>query len=231
MLNNKFVLVGVGIGIAVVAILLLRSDANERIIEDVAPRAVAGDITIVAFGDSLTAGYGLPANEAYPAKLETALRAQGASVRVINAGVSGETTRGSLERAAFIRAQNPDIVLLGIGGNDALRQLSLEEAKANITETIKILQGGANPPAVLLLRMQAPINAGLSYKQTFDAMYSNIAETEEVILIPFLTAEVFLDSTNKLPDGIHLNAKGYQTVVEQYMLPVVVPLVEQMEGE
>ena len=124
----------------------------------VTPRAIAPEtgVKIIAFGDSLTAGYGLSASEGYPAQLEAALRAEGLSVTVINSGVSGETTRGNLERAAFIRNQNPDLVLLGIGGNDALRQLPIEETQKNIEETITTLQGGVNPPVVVLLEMQAP---------------------------------------------------------------------------
>jgi acyl-CoA thioesterase I len=230
-METKKLLILIGVVVAgAVAFFWLRPDNNERIISKVVPRAAGADITIVAFGDSLTAGYSLPENEAYPAKLEAALKAEGKSVKVINAGVSGETTRGNLERAEFIRRQNPDIVLLGIGGNDALRQLSLDEAKKNITETIKILNSVENPPVVVLLTMQAPLNAGLAYKKTFDAMYSSIAEEQNVILAPFLTTEVFLNSDNKISDGIHLNATGYGIVVDEYLMPVVLPLVEQMES-
>lgn len=230
---SKQLIFGV-VGVAVLAGGLfwwLKPTANERIIADVPARAVEGEILIVALGDSLTAGYGLPIGEAYPAQLEAALRAEGKSVRVVNAGVSGETTKGTLERAEFIRSQNADIVLLGIGGNDALRQLSLDEAKKNITETIKILKSGENPPVIVLLQMQAPINAGLSYKKTFDAMYPAIAEEQEVLLTPFLTLYVFLNPKNKLADGIHLNAKGYGIVVQDYILPVMLPLLEEFEGQ
>ncbi len=228
--TKKLVLLGGLVVAGIASFFLLRSDSNERILSEVTPRTTAGDITIVAFGDSLTAGYDLSANEAYPAKLEAALKAEGKSVRVINAGISGETTRGNFERAEFIRNQNPDIVLLGIGGNDALRQLSLEEAKKNITETIKTLKSGENPPVIVLLQMQAPINAGLSYKKTFDAMYPAIAEEQGVLLAPFLTLDVFLNPENKLADGIHLNATGYGIVVDEYLMPVVLPLIEQLES-
>ena len=228
MLNKTTLLILVGIAFIIGVFFWLRPDANESIISNVSPRTTDGEVVIVAFGDSLTAGYGLPAQEAYPAKLEASLRAEGKSVRVINAGVSGETTRGNLERAEFIRGQNPDIVLLGIGGNDALRQLPVETAKSNITETINILQSGENPPIVVLLQMQAPLNAGLAYKREFDAMYEALAEQEQVLLVPFLTAEVFLNVENKLADGIHLNATGYQKVVDDYMLPTLVPLIDQL---
>jgi acyl-CoA thioesterase-1 len=229
MLNKAHILIAV-LGVAVIALifLLVRKDTNERIIDNLPDRVTEGGVTIIAFGDSLTAGYDLPAFEAYPAQLEAALRAQGYAARVINAGVSGETTRGNLERARFIRSQNPDIVLLGIGGNDALRLLPIEETKKNIGETIDILQSGANPPVVVLLQMQAPLNAGLGYKRSFDEMYTALAKEKGTLLTPFLTLELFLQPENKLPDGIHLNATGNKLVVDEYLIPVLVPLLEQI---
>jgi len=177
--------------------------------------------TIIAFGDSLTAGYGLPSSESYPAQLGKRLIEAGYDVSVINSGVSGETTRGNLERAQFIRDQNPDIVLLGIGGNDALRILPLSETRNNMRETIETLQSGDNPPVILLLQMQAPLNAGVAYKEEFDSLYTSLALETDVTLVPFLTEEVFLDANNKLNDGIHLNRVGYGKVVDLYIVPEV----------
>jgi acyl-CoA thioesterase-1 len=177
--------------------------------------------TVIAFGDSLTAGYGVAQYEAYPAILETMLRDAEYSVSVINAGVSGETSRGNLERASFIRGQNPDVVILGIGGNDALRGLPPSETEKNIMETIEVLKSGENPPQILLLRMQAPLNAGTTYKRAFDALYETIAEKKGVALVPFLTEDIFFDPENKLPDGIHYNVRGYTKVVETYLFPEV----------
>ncbi len=215
--------------VSVVAGAILFFGGDDKI-ANIEPRQVSTTegVKIIAFGDSLTAGYGLPANESYPAQLETELTKRGYSVTVINSGVSGETTRGNLERAAFIRKQNPDIVLLGIGGNDALRLLPVEETEKNIEETIKILKGGENPPVVVLLRMQAPINVGLGYKQTFDSLYEKIAQSQEVILLPFLTAEVFLNQANKLSDGIHLNKTGYKQVVDLYLIDTLSEIVEKI---
>ena len=184
--------------------------------------ATAKDFKIVAFGDSLTAGYNLPASESYPAELESRLSGLGFSVQVINSGVSGETTRGNLERAPFIRSQNPEIVLLGIGGNDALRSLPVTETKKNMAETIRILQSGTNPPTVLLLQMQSPLNSGFAYKQSFDAIYPSLASTYNTPLVAFLTEEIFLNSSNLLSDGIHLNKKGYAEAVEKHILPAVI---------
>ena len=206
-------------------------DDNASVIQTIDERGpVAGGITIIAFGDSLTAGYGLPINESYPAQLDAALKASGKQVKVINAGISGETTRGNLERAQFIRSQNPDIVLLGIGGNDALRALPVSDTKANIIKTIETLKNGENPPVIILLKMQSPLNAGLSYKREFDAMYEEIAQSQEILLVPFLTAEVFLKQENKLEDGIHLNKAGYARVIEDYLLEPVIDVIEKIEG-
>ena len=227
-------IISVVIGVIVLAgagyFFFLR-DGNQSAINTISERPqAAGGVTIIAFGDSLTAGYGLPINESYPAQLGAALKARGLQATVINAGVSGETTRGNLERAEFIRSQNPDIVLLGIGGNDALRALPVSDTKGNIIKTIETLKSGENPPVVILLKMQSPLNAGLSYKREFDAMYEEIADSEEIILVPFLTTEIFLKQENKLQDGIHLNKVGYGKVVEDYLLEPVTEVIEKLEG-
>lgn len=227
-------IINIGVGVAVLAIAVyffFLRDSNQAALDTISERPQAsGGVTVIAFGDSLTAGYGLPINESYPAQLDAALKAEGIQATVINAGVSGETTRGNLERAEFIRSQNPDIVLLGIGGNDALRELPVVDTKANIIQTIKTLKSGENPPVVVLLKMQSPLNAGLSYKREFDAMYEEIAESEEIILVPFLTAEIFLKQENKLSDGIHLNKVGYGKVVQDYLLEPVTEVIEKIEG-
>ena len=185
-------------------------------------------VEIIAFGDSLTAGYDLPQDEAYPAQLEKILREKSYAVTVINSGVSGETTRGSLERANFIRSQNPDVVILGIGGNDALRFLHIGDTRENMTSTINILKSGINPPRVVLLQMAAPINAGQKYKQEFDSLYGDLARTNDLILVPFITNAIFLDPKNKLSDGIHYNQQGYQKVIEKYLFPEIEVLVRDI---
>ena len=121
-------------------------------------------------------------------------------------------------------------MLLGIGGNDALRALPLEDTKANVSKTIDILQGGENPPVVILLQMQAPLNAGLTYKQTFDAIYKDVSKEKEVMLLPFITTEVFLRPEYKLSDGILLNKAGYQKVIESYLLEQVAEVVKKLGG-
>jgi len=202
---------------------------NQKNISKIEPReSVFAEIKIIAFGDSLTAGYGVTNNETYPAQLETVLVSLGYSVSVINAGVSGETSRGNLERADFISKQKPDVVLLGIGGNDALRSLPIIETKNNILNTIKILKNTSHPPVIILLQMQAPINSGLSYKKQFDDIYSEIAKETNVLLVPFITREIYMDAQNKLPDGIHLNRLGYEKVIDNYILPDLIKVLEQL---
>ena len=229
----KILSIGLSIVVLVGAIYFFYvRDDNQAALNTISERGpVAGVVTIIAFGDSLTAGYGLPINESYPAQLDAALEAQGIQAKVINAGVSGETTRGNLERAEFIRSQNPDIVLLGIGGNDALRALPVTDTKTNIIQTVETLKSGENPPVVMLLKMQSPLNAGLSYKREFDAMYEEIARSQEILLVPFLTTEIFLNQENKLSDGIHLNKVGYGRVVEGYLLKSVVEVIERLEDK
>ena len=225
------------IGIIVLLTLMgvwffMRDNANDAIIEDLPTReGIPSNFTIISFGDSLTAGYGLPTAESYPAQLESVLQAKGYDVAVINSGVSGETTRGNFERAPFIRSQNPDLVLLGIGGNDALRLLPVAEARKNIADTIETLESGDNPPIVLLLKMQAPLNVGLAYKKEFDAIYDSLGEEYGLIVVPFLTAEVFLDKDNKISDGIHLNKMGYKKVVDEYLTPTLETILNQVTSQ
>lgn len=224
---NLQTLLGLGAGLLLFLFWFFGDDNTAAKVEPRVSIAPSG-LQIIAFGDSLTAGYGLPASEAYPAQLGAELTKRGYSVNVINSGVSGETTRGNLERATFIRSQNPDIVILGIGGNDALRLLPVAETKNNIQKTIEILQGGNNPPVVVLLRMQAPINVGLAYKQSFDSLYVDLAKEYKLELLPFITAELFLDTSNKLSDGIHYNQQGYKKVIEMYLLEPLTKIITEM---
>jgi acyl-CoA thioesterase-1 len=220
----------VGLFTLFLIIVIYAFTGNDSAISNIEPRQISPQtgIKIIAFGDSLTAGYGLPLNDAYPAQLETRLSELGFITTVINSGVSGETTRGNLERAEFIRNQNPDIVLLGIGGNDALRLLPLEETKQNIKKTISILKGGKNPPVVVLLQMKGPLNAGLSYAVDFKEMYEEFADEYDLVLVPFITVELFLKSEYKLPDGIHYNKAGYGQVIELYLLEAILKIIEKM---
>ena len=229
-MNKTIKLIIFTITIAIIIVMLFSRSTEEVIISNIEPRETTNDkmVKIIAFGDSLTAGYGLQINESYPAELERKLKDRELSVEVINSGVSGETSKGNLERAEFIRDQNPDIILLGIGGNDALRFLPVEDTKNNIEDTILTLKDTANPPVIVLLQMQAPINAGLDYKQNFDSIYTDLAKKHELILLPFITLEIFSNKEYKLSDGIHFNQAGYSKIVELYLLEPVTSIVKKL---
>ncbi len=177
--------------------------------------------TIVAFGDSLTAGYGLPLYESYPYQLEEKLKAKGLDIKVINAGVSGETSKGNNERANFIKEQNPDMVIWGIGGNDALRALPVKDMKSNMESTIQILQSAESKPKILMLEMQSPLNAGFKYKKEFDAVYRDLSKKYDLPLVPFLMASVFLNPDLMLEDRIHPNKAGYAKLIDDNLFSVV----------
>lgn len=191
----------------------------------------ASAIRIVAFGDSLTAGYNLPLESAYPAILEQALTERGHDVEVINSGVSGETSAGGVRRAEFIKSLDPDIVLFGLGGNDALRLLSPIELEKNLSEALTILRSGDHSPKILLIGMRAPGNADASYRRSFDAVYPKLAEQFKLPLVPFFLEGVALDPRYTLPDGIHPNREGYQIIVEKTILPIVEPLLKAVPRE
>jgi acyl-CoA thioesterase-1 len=196
-----------------------------------APTVVSAPaIRIVAFGDSLTAGYNLPMDEAYPALLERMLLDQGRSVEVVNSGVSGETSAGGVRRAEFVRSLDPDIVLFALGGNDALRLLSPAELEKNLAEALTTLRSRANPPRVLLIGMRAPANADAAYRAAFDAVYPKLAQQFGLPLVPFFLEGVALDPRYTLPDGIHPNQAGYQIIVDRTLLPPLVEMLNELEG-
>ncbi len=187
--------------------------------------AVAEKVRIVAFGDSLTAGYGLPLDQSYPALLEQALLSRGHIVEVINSGVSGETSAGGVRRVDFIRSLDPDIVLFGLGGNDALRLLSPEDLEKNLDDTLALLRKGDDAPYVLLLGMRAPGNVDQQYRQAFDEVYPRLAEKYTIPLVPFFLQDVALDPRYTQGDGIHPNMAGYEYIVENHLISPVEKLL------
>ena len=220
MKNVKIILIIIVVILAILSLgyFNLKKDNKEIIIKQ---NNQSAKYTIVAFGDSLTAGFGLPLSESYPYQLEEILKNEGFDVKVINAGVSGETTKGNNERATFIRDQNPDMVIWGIGGNDALRALSVSEMKSNMESTINILQSAESKPKILILEMQSPLNAGFAYKKEFDSVYKDLSKKYNLPLVPFLVASVFLNRDLMLDDRIHPNKNGYAKLIEDNLLKVV----------
>jgi acyl-CoA thioesterase-1 len=180
--------------------------------------AIAAPTTILAFGDSLFAGYGVAQGENIPTRLEQALRADGRDVRIVNASVSGDTTADGVSRLDWSLADKPDLVMLELGANDALRGLDPEIARANLDQILRRLKAAHIP--VLICGMLAPRNLGPAYAQKFDPIYADLAKTYDAPLYPFILDGVALDPALNQEDGMHPNPKGV-TVIVQRLLPAV----------
>lgn len=188
--------------------------------------ATAGDpLRILVLGDSLTAGYGLKAEEAFPAQLEQALLAAGHNVSVINAGVSGDTAAGGLARLDWALSDRPQIVILELGANDALRGLPPEQTRKNLEAIITRLQD--EKIAVLLTGMRSPRNYGFSHYNKFDRIFPELAEQYEVAFYPFFLEGVATESRYNLNDGMHPNHEGVKVIV-QGILSTVEALLNQL---
>ncbi len=173
------------------------------------------DQLVVAFGDSLYAGYRLAPNEGLAPQLQAALQADGINVRVHNAGVSGDTTAAGKTRLAFVLDsldRKPDLVVLGLGGNDMLRGIKPAETKANMTAMMDELKRRDIP--VVLTGMLAAPNLGADYVNSFNRIFPALADTYDAALYPFFLDGVVTDAALMLPDNIHPNAKGVLRVVE-----------------
>jgi acyl-CoA thioesterase-1 len=177
--------------------------------------------TIAVLGDSLSAGYGLPESEAFPAVAEELLRERGHDVRVLNAGVSGDTTAGGLNRLDWILQQEPQILVVELGGNDALRGQPLENIEANLRQIV--LRAREHGVQVLLLGMDLPANYGPEYSRGFAAIYERVARDENLRLIPGFVREVGLDPELLQPDGLHPTAEGQLRLATS-----LVPALERM---
>jgi acyl-CoA thioesterase-1 len=188
--------------------------------------APAHPITILAFGDSLTAGYGVKTSESFPAQLQMALQAKGHKVTVTNAGVSGDTTTGGLERLDWALDPKPDAVILELGANDALRGIDPKVPRENLDKMLAALKAKNIP--VLLTGMKAPNNWGDDYVKSFDAIYPDLAAKYGVPLYPFFLEGVALDRSFSQPDGLHPTAKGVAEIVKR-ILPDVEALVARVE--
>lgn len=188
-----------------------------------APRTAAAEpLRIVALGDSLTAGYGLPGDAAFPVRLQKALDAKGHDVAIVNAGVSGDTTTGGLDRLAWSVPDDTDGVILELGANDALRGVDPQVTKAALDKILDRLAKRNIP--VLLAGMQAPRNMGPEYVKAFDAIYPALASKHEVVFYPFFLDGVATDPKLNQGDGMHPNPEGVDVIVQR-MLPSVEQLI------
>jgi len=179
---------------------------------------------LVAFGDSLTAGLGVSPEETYPARLQEKLLLSGYRYRVINAGVSGDTTAGGLRRVEWVLKSKPDVVILELGANDGLRGLNLVQTRANLEQIIqRLLASGAK---VVLAGMKLPPNYGTDYTKAFQSMYADLAKRDDVQFIPFFLDGVAAKADYNQADGIHPTGAGYAVIVEN-IWPVLEPLLKK----
>lgn len=191
------------------------------------PRDEAPPKTIVAVGDSLTAGFGVAEEEAYPALLEKKLQADGHPYRVVNAGVSAETSSGTLSRLEWILTMDPDIVILETGANDGLRGIDPRVAEKNIREILKIL--GERQVVVLLAGMKMVRNLGPLYVAEFNALFPRLAEESGAVFMPFFLEGVAMQGELNQADGVHPNGAGYKKIVEN-IYPYVLQAIKKREG-
>ncbi len=190
------------------------------------PVSSAGLPLVIFLGDSLTAGLGLSADQAYPALVEAKLAKDGVPIRAINAGVSGDTTAAGLARLEWLLSQKPDAVVVGLGGNDGLRGLPIEEIDRNLREIVKQAKGAG--AKVLLLGMQIPPNYGPEYTKSFADLYPKIAQDLDIPLVPFLLEGVGGIENLNQADGIHPTAEGQVKVaatVAPYLETLLAPTV------
>lgn len=192
------------------------------------PSALSADSQarkILVVGDSLSAGYGLAANEGWVALLNARLREQGYGYDVVNASITGDTTRGGLARLpGALTRHDPALVVIELGGNDGLRGIPIKELRANLTDMITMArEAGAK---VLLVSMRIPPNYGLEYARAFDESFATVARGFEIPVTPFLLAGVALEDGLMQADGIHPNARA-QPVMLENIWPAVLPLLDK----
>jgi len=185
-------------------------------------------VKIVALGDSLTAGYGLSAGDAFPAKLAAALKAKGIATHIVNAGVSGDTASSGLERLDWAVANDTDAVIVELGANDALRGIDPAVTRAALTDILTRLK--ARKIAVLMCGMLAPPNYGSDYAARFNAIYPELSKSFGVPLYPFFLEGVAAEAKLNQADGMHPTAEGVDVIVKN-ILPMVEAFLGTISGQ
>lgn len=183
-------------------------------------------LKIVAFGDSLTAGYGLPAQETFPARLERALKAKGHNVEIENAGVSGDTASGGLSRLDWSIADGTDAVIVELGANDMLRGVDPKVTRQALDDILAKLKARHIP--VLLAGMRAAPNMGAEYAKEFESIFTDLASKYDVVFYPFFLDGVAAQAKLALRDGMHPNAAGVETIVNG-LLPKAEELIARVK--
>jgi acyl-CoA thioesterase I len=189
--------------------------------------AATEEIRLLVLGDSLTAGLGLAPTQAFPARLQEALVQRGHKVRVINAGVSGDTSAGGLARLDWVLADKPQAAIVELGANDGLRGLDINAMRANLSAVLKRLE--TEQVKVLLAGMKAPPNYGMAYTREYEQAFSALATEHDVIFYPFFLDGVVALRELNLGDGVHPNAKGVDIIVAN-ILPYVEKLLAGVKG-
>lgn len=191
-----------------------------------ADQVIEQPITILALGDSLTEGLGLPEDEAYPAQLEAALKQAGyVNAKVVNSGLSGETSTGLINRLDWVLKTNPDITILTTGANDAMRGIDVATVESNLRTAIERLQGEGS--VVVLSGMQIYDNLGGEYVDAFSEVYPKLAKEYDIAFIPFFLEGVGGVAELNQSDAIHPTAEGYAKIISDNILPVLTPTVER----
>lgn len=196
-------------------------------IEEVLP-VIGPERHILAFGDSLFAGYNLEAHEGYPEKLQASLRGQGINARVMDAAVSGETTAGGSARIAFLLdnlEEQPDLALVELGGNDLLQGITPDETRRNLAVILQQVTSRGIP--VVLMGMRAPPNYGVEYQEEFDGIYPALAAEFDATLVPFFLETVYDKPELILPDRIHPTAEGIEEIVAATIGTIAAALPEE----
>jgi acyl-CoA thioesterase I len=170
--------------------------------------------TILFFGDSITAGYGLEDGEAFPAIVQQKIDSLGLAYRVVNSGLSGETSAGGLRRIDWVLQQNVDVFVLELGGNDGLRGIDPASTKENLRGIINRVQAKYPDAIIILTGMESPPNMGESYTSRFRSIYADLADENDVIFLPFILEGVAGDPDLNLPDGIHPTAEGHRILAQ-----------------
>lgn len=184
----------------------------------------SSDKVILCLGDSLTEGYGIDPESAYPALMQSELKKQGYSYKVVNAGISGSTSASAANRLAWFLKSKPEILILCLGANDGLRGLSVPEMSANLSRAIEV--GQKSGARVILAGMKIPPNYGPEYTRDFEAVFPALAKRYQLVFIPFLLEGVGGENALNLADRIHPNEKGH-VVIAKTVLKTLTPLLKK----
>ena len=199
---------------------------STTVIAETTPRKA--HIKIIAFGDSLTAGYGLPREAAFPVRLEKKLKKQGHNIRVVNAGISGDTATGGLARLAWAVPKDADAVILELGANDALRGVSPAKTRKSLEKIIVKLK--KKNIEILIAGMIAPEGMGNKFSSDFNSIYADLAKKYDALYYPFFLDGVALDPKLNQSDGIHPNSTGVNIIVDN-ITPSVLKLIKRARSK